>query len=148
MSTRLTLRQAALTAGFFYLLMPVSYAEFTIYPKLVIPGNIALTVFGSGPLHAQVELLLHSFRYDWSLSLVIFGIHLILLGYLIYRSAYIPKLIGILLVIDGLGWIINCLQPYLYPSANLNFIFVTFFGELIFMLWLLIFGWRIREPAI
>lgn len=40
----LTLRQAALIAGFGYLLMPVSYAEFSIMPKLVIPGNIEQTV--------------------------------------------------------------------------------------------------------
>jgi hypothetical protein len=171
-----TLPQAALIAGFGYLLMPVVYAEFSIYPKLVIPGNIEqtvhnivahqrlfalailcylitfiedvviawalyvllvpvnralslltawfrlvytamalfallhlvsvyrllttpdyLTLFGSGPLHAQVQLLLNSFRYDWSMSLVIFGIHLVLLGCLIFRSTYIPKILGILL---------------------------------------------------
>lgn len=40
----LTLRQAALVAGFGYLLGPVSYAEFSIYPKLVIPTNIEQTV--------------------------------------------------------------------------------------------------------
>jgi hypothetical protein len=40
----LTLRQAALIAGFAYLLNPVSYAEFTLYPKLVIPGHIEQTV--------------------------------------------------------------------------------------------------------
>lgn len=41
---RMTLRQAALTAGFAYLLNPVAYAEFTLYPKIVIAGNIAQTV--------------------------------------------------------------------------------------------------------
>jgi len=40
----LTLRQAALIAGFSYLLGPVTYAEFSIYPKLVIPNNITQTV--------------------------------------------------------------------------------------------------------
>lgn len=40
----LTLRQAALIAGFGYLLGPVTYAEFSIYPKLVIPTNIEQTV--------------------------------------------------------------------------------------------------------
>ncbi len=40
----LTLRQAALIAGFAYLLGPVTYAEFSIYPKLVIAGNIEQTV--------------------------------------------------------------------------------------------------------
>jgi hypothetical protein len=42
---------------------------------------------------------------------------------------------------------VHSVQPYLYPDANLDFLFVTFFGEVIFMLWLLIMGWRIREPA-
>ena len=223
----LTLRQAALIAGFGYLLMPVAYAEFAIYPKLAIPGNIEQTAqnivvhgrlfvaailcylitfildvviawalyillapvnrsvslltawfrliytavalfgllnlvtvfrllhtpdylpaFGSQQLHAQVQLLLNSFRYDWSISLLIFGIHLALLGYLIYRSGYIPRIIGILLVIAGLGWVIDSLRPYLYPNAHLGFIFITFFGELIFMLWLLIRGWKIQEPPV
>ncbi len=221
-----TLRQAALIAGFAYLLNPVSYAEFTLYPKLVIPGNIEQTVqnisahegmfvavilcylinfiedivmawalyillapvnkalsllaalfqlvyaavtisgtlhlaavyrmlttpeylnaFGPRPLHAQALLFLHAFRYDYSLALLLFGIHLCLIGYLIFRSKYIPWILGIVLAIDGLGWIVNSLQPYLYPNADLHFVFVTFFGELIFMLWLLIAGWRIRDPA-
>lgn len=116
----------------------------TVYRFLTTPDY--LTAFGSAPLHAQVKLLLNSFRYDWSISLVIFGIHLVLLGYLIYRSAYIPKIIGILLVIDGLGWVIDSLRPYFYPNPPLRFLFVTFFGELIFMLWLSIRGWKIREP--
>lgn len=222
----MTLRQAALVAGFAYLLNPVGYAEFTLYPKLVIAGNTEqtvhnigvqgglfvivilcyfvnfiedviiawalyvllapvnralslltawfrllytaialvgvlqlatayrlvhdpdfLTTFGPGQLGAQVQGLLDSFRYGWSFSLIVFGIHLILLGYLIYRSGYIPKLIGILLVIDGLGWMVNDLKPYLYPSANLDFLFITFFGELVFMLWLLVMGWRIQGSA-
>ena len=105
-----------------------------------------LTAFGSGPLHAQVMLLLNSYRYDWSMSLIIFGIHLGLLGYLIYRSDYIPKIIGILLVIDGLCWVINPLKPYLYPHAHLGFFFPMSFFELILPLWLLIRGWKIQEP--
>ncbi len=222
----LTLRQAALIAGFGYLLSPVTTAEFSIMPKLVVADNIQqtaqnitahpglfvaailcylitflediviawalyyllapvsrslsmltawfrlvytavalfgwlnlltafrllktpdyLTLFGSVQLHAQLRLLLSSFRYDWSASLLIFAVHLILLGYLIYRSGYIPKIIGILLVIDGLGWVIDSLQAYLYPNAHLGFISITFFGELIFMLWLLIRGWKIKQPA-
>lgn len=222
----LTLRQAALIAGFAYLLDPVSYAEFTLYPKLVIPGHIdqtvanivahhgmyvamfmcyfvnfiediviawalyyllapvnravsALaslfqlvyatitlgaafnmatvfrmvttpeyaTVFGAAQLHAQVDLLLHTFRYDYALGLVLFGIHLVLVGALIIRSTYMPWWLGVLLVIDGLGWIITELQPYLYPSVNVDWLFVTFFGELVFMLWLLIMGWRLKEPV-
>lgn len=221
----LTLRQAALIAGFGYLLGPVTYAEFSIYPKLVIPTSIEQTVqnigahqglfaaailcyliefiediviawalyflllpvnravslltawfrlmytaialfgmlklvtvfqlvnspdylatFGPGPLHAEIKLLLGTFRDDWSIGLVLFGIHLVLLGYLICRSGYIPTLLGVLLVIDGLAWVVNCLQPYLYPNAHLRFLFIAFFGEVFLMLWLLIRGWKLKEP--
>lgn len=221
----LTLRMAALIAGFSYLLGPVTYAEFSIYPKLVISNNIAQTVqnitahrglfaaailcylvefiediviawalyvllvpvnraislltawfrlmytavaffgmlklvavfrlltapdylvaFGENPLRAEVKLFLGTFRDDWSIGLVLFGIHLMLLGYLIYRSGYIPKWLGILLVVDGLGWVIDSLRPYLYPNARLRFLFLTFFGEIFLMLWLLIRGWKIPEP--
>ena len=105
------------------------------------------TVFGSDQLHAQVKLLLDSFRYEWSTGLVIFGIHLGLLGYLVYRSGYIPKIFGILLGIAGLGWLIYELSPYLAPETDLGFLMITFSGELIFMLWLLVKGWRIQEPT-
>lgn len=222
----MTLRQAALTAGFAYLLNPVSYAEFAIYPKLVVQGNIAQTVanieshhglfllalfcylinfiediiiawalfyllapvnralsalaalfqliytavalagtfnlvtvyrmlttpeylkeFGPGQLNAQIDLLLHSFRYNYSFAIgTIFSLHLILIGYLIVRSRYMPVWLGVILVINGLGWMVNNLRPYLYPGANLGFISITFFGELVFMLWLLIRGWKIAEP--
>lgn len=221
----LTLRQAALVAGFAYI-MPVSYVEFSIWPKLMVPGNIEqtvlnisshprlfaiaillylitfiediviawalyvlllpvnralslltgwfrlvysvmalfawlnlvavyrlvmtpdyLTLFGSGPLHAQVQFLLRSFRYDSSMGLVIFGIHLVLLGYMIYRSQYIPRIIGILLVYDGMGWVIVSLQPYFYSTTSLRFFFITSFVELVLPLWLLIRGWKIEEPA-
>jgi Domain of unknown function (DUF4386) len=105
-----------------------------------------LTLFGSRPLHAQVELRLDSFDDDGSISLVIFGVHMILRGFLIYRSRYLPRIIGVLLVIDRAGWIIDSLKPYLYPNVGLRFLFVTFLGEAVFMLWLLIRGWKIREP--
>jgi Domain of unknown function (DUF4386) len=223
----LTLRQAALIAGLGYLLDPVAYAEFTLYPKLVIPGHIDHTVanisahhgmflatffayfinfiediiiawalyvllspvnravsllaalfrlvyagvaivatfnlvvvyrmlttpeylqlFDAGPLAAQVALLLHSFRYEYSMGLTIFALHLILIGGLIYRSSYIPKWLGVILVIDGLGWIVTPLQPYLWPNSNLDWVVFTALGELVFMLWLLIWGWRIKQPAI
>jgi Domain of unknown function (DUF4386) len=81
------------------------------------------------------------------MSLVLFGIHLMLVGYLIVRSTYIPRIIGILLVIDGLGWVVDSVSPYLLPNAKLGFLFLTFFGELVFMLWLLIRGWTIKEPS-
>lgn len=106
-----------------------------------------LTAFGPGQLHAQLKLLLNSFRSDWSIGLILFGIHLLLLGYLVYRSGYIPKIIGLLLVINGTAWVIDNVQPYFFSHVHLEFLFVAYFAELIFMLWLLIRGWKLPEAA-
>ncbi len=73
-----TLRQAAIIAAFAYLLNPVSYAEFSIYPRLVIPGDIEQTVQNlsahSGLFVVAILCYLVSFLGDivlaWSLYLL------------------------------------------------------------------------------
>jgi hypothetical protein len=105
-----------------------------------------LKVFGPDQLHTQVMLSLHAFRDGWSFGFFFFAFHLILLGYLVYRSGYIPKFAGICLVIAGLGYLVNTLQPFLFPNTDISYITITYFGELVFMLWLLIKGLKIREP--
>ena len=106
-----------------------------------------LAVLGTDQLHAQIHLLLNSFQYEWGMSLALFGIHLGLLGYLVYRSGYIPSILGSLLVIAGSGWVIHSLGPYIYPNVNFEFLTITFCGELVFTLWLLLRGWQIQEPT-
>jgi hypothetical protein len=41
----------------------------------------------------------------------------------------------------------DSLSPHLFPKAHLGYISITFFGELVFMLWLLIRGWKIKAPT-
>ncbi len=118
---------------------------FTVFRLLNTPES--LTVFGPEQLYGQIHLLLSSFRYEWGVSLVLFGIHLGLLGYLVYRAAYIPTILGILLLLAGLSWLIYCLGPYLVPDADLGFLMIVFAGELVFMLWLLLRGWKIPQAA-
>jgi hypothetical protein len=105
-----------------------------------------LNIFGPDQLHAQVMLSLHAFRDGWAFGFFFFAIHLILLGYLVFRSGYIPKLVGICLIIAGSGYLVNTLQPFLFPNAAIGYITITYFGELVFMFWLLIRGLRIKEP--
>jgi hypothetical protein len=94
---------------------------------------------------AQVMLSINAFRSHWYFGLIFFGIHLGLLGYLVFRSNYIPKILGVLLIVAGLGYLLTNLKPFLFPQLNLDFAEYTFYGELIFMLWLLIKGSRIEE---
>lgn len=111
--------------------------------RLLNPST-ALTLFQPDQLQAQVMLSLNAFRSDWYFGLLFFGIHLGLLGYLAVRSKYIPSLVGVLLIVAGLGYLFNTFKPFLFADVNLKFAEYTYYGELIFMLWLLIKGSRIE----
>jgi hypothetical protein len=104
-----------------------------------------LKVFGPEQLRAQAMLSLKSFRNGWSFAFIFFGIHLLLVGYLAFRSGYIPRVIGIFIAIAGFGWLVDNVQPYLYPRYEVNIGMFTGLGELIFMFWLLIKGTRIKD---
>jgi hypothetical protein len=76
--------------------------------------------------------------------LVFFAIFCLLLGYLIYRSDLLPKVLGVLLALAGLGWLVFSLT---HPLAIA--MYIQGFGiiaEFALMLWLLIFG--LRRPAV
>jgi hypothetical protein len=76
---------------------------------------------------------------------VLFGLYLGVIGVLVFRSGYIPRVMGVLLVIAGAGYVLDSLRPYLFPRADLGFLMITFFGEVVFMLWLLVRGWKVQE---
>jgi hypothetical protein len=65
---------------------------------------------------------------------------------LVYRSGYIPKWLGVVLAIDGAGWIITEARPYVLPQADLGFLLFTSFGELVLLAWLIGWGTRLEEP--
>jgi hypothetical protein len=116
----------------------------TLLPLVTTPDY--RRAFGPEQLDAQALFLVHAYHYQWDIALVFFGIHLVLLGYLVYRSQYIPRLLGVLLVIAGVGYVASTLGPYLLPRFDFGWLFVTFFGELVFMLWLLVGGPKLHEP--
>ncbi|MEP0265489.1 DUF4386 domain-containing protein [Dokdonia sp.] len=95
----------------------------------------------------NVAFYISSFKLEWSFGLMIFGIYLFLLGYLVYKAIYIPKIFGILLIIAGLGYLVHTLGAFLFPEINLDFLFFTFFGELVFMVWLLVKGRNISTNS-
>ena len=106
-----------------------------------------LTVFGIDMLHVQVMLSLNAFSDGWAIGFVFFGLHLGLLGYLVFKSGYIPQILGILLLIAGLGYFIDSFGKFLLPGYNVEIAMFTFIGELIFMFWLLIKGVKISEKG-
>ena len=79
---------------------------------------IYLSLFQPEQLQAQVMLSLTTFRSNWYFGLLFFGIHLGLLGYLVFRSKYIPSILGVLLIVAGLGYLLTTLKPFLFPGIK------------------------------
>ncbi|HLN75057.1 MAG TPA: DUF4386 domain-containing protein [Prolixibacteraceae bacterium] len=104
-----------------------------------------LTIIEKDQLYAQAMISIRAFKNHWYFGISLFAIHLFLLGYMVIKSTYIPKILGILLILSGTGYLLNSVKPYFFPSISVDFAMYTFFGELIFMLWLLIKGPRLQE---
>ena len=104
-----------------------------------------VTVFEIDQLYAQVMLSLNAFSDGWQIGYVFFGLHLFVLGYLVFKSGYIPKILGVLLIIAGLGYLIDSYAIFLLPNYEATIGYVTFIGEVLFMLWLLFKGAKIPE---
>ena len=117
-----------------------------LYKLVVIPDFHGRVTAAAMP--DQAELLVGAFRSGWNLALILFGFHLVLIGFPMARSSYLPRWLGWLLVLDGAAWVVNQLGIYLYPDAPLGFLSVFFLAELIFMVWLLGWGWKVKEPRL
>jgi hypothetical protein len=116
----------ALTLLFFYLFKPVSRSL-----------SLLAALFGLLGCANDVLNLFHLAPYKIN-SLVFFGPYCLLLGYLIFRSAFLPRILGILMACAGLGWLL-----FLSPLANHLSTFLKvlgFLAELSLCLWLLVMG--------
>ena len=98
--------------------------------------------FGEQQLQAQAMLRLEAFDHTWMAALLLFGAHLALLGYLAYRSGYVPRLVGVLLVIAGAGYSFDTFSSVL-SAGPVVISTVTFLGELVLAIWLLARGGRV-----
>ena len=82
-------------------------------------------------------------------DLVFFGLHCLLIGYLIFRSTFLPRILGVLMMFAGLGWL-TFLWPPLAKYLSPYNLFPGMLGEGLLILWLLVFGvneQRWREQA-
>lgn len=83
-----------------------------------------------------------AFTTIWNAGLVLFAVHLLLIGYLAYRSGFMPRVFGILLVGTGLGYLADGFGAVLVPDYSVSIAQFTFVGEVALIFWLLIKGRR------
>ena len=121
----------AVTLLFYYLFKPVNRGLSLLAAVFSLMGcaNDLLTL-----------LNLTSYRIS---SLLLFGPYCLLLGYLIFRSTFLPRILGVLMAVAGLGWLIFLSPLAIHLSTFLKV--VGFLAEMSLMLWLLMMGVNVRR---
>jgi hypothetical protein len=105
-----------------------------------------LKAFTPDQLSTLSYLSIKSDEYGFGLGLIFFGFECLILGYLIFKSDYLPKIIGVLMQIAGLCYITNSFAMIIAPNtANLLFMLPPFIAETSFCLWLIIKGVNVPE---
>jgi len=112
-----------------------------------------LKVFEPGQVQMLAGLALKSHDIAFDIALIFFGFTCLVSGYLIYKSEFLPKLIGLLMQLAGLSYLVVCFSSFFAPAfakAIMPAIFIpVLIGESSFCLWLLVKGvnvekWRAR----
>lgn len=112
---------------------------------LIARGNDFLGAFGPAQHDALVVLSLKLHSQEIGAAQAFWGLWLIPLGLLVWRSGFLPRLLGGWLILNGLAYVAQCLAWALLPQYQdtiSNIAFPIQFGEVVFMLWLLIMGAR------
>jgi hypothetical protein len=111
----------------------------------LLSGANYLAVYESSQIHSQVLLFLNAFYDIWALGLIVFGFHLLILGYLVFKSNYIPRILGVLLMVAGISYLIDYIGNFLFPDLDVSVSVVLGWGELLFMFWLLFRGVKLKQ---
>ncbi len=107
-----------------------------------------LKTFSADQLRTEALMKINAFHDIWGISLIFFGLHLLLIGYLAYKSGYVPKFLGVLLVIAGLGYLVDSFGALLVSSYSVEVGAFTFWGEVLLMIWLLVKGRRVTAREV
>lgn len=113
-------------------------------------GNAGyLKAFTPDQLYALTSLSLKSHGYGFGVSLLFFGCFCVVVGYLIFRSGYLPKTIGVLMQVAGVCYLTNSFALILSPGLS-NRLFPailvpSFIGELSLCLRLLVRGVNVKR---
>ena len=123
---------------------------------LMLGNEVYLKAFTTEQLQAWSYLSVKAHDYGFGIGLIFFGFECLIDGYLIIRSGYLPKVLGVMIQIAGVCYLINSFALILSPSfankLSMAILLPPFIGELSICLWLIFKGvnlvkWKERVPA-
>jgi hypothetical protein len=140
-------RPIALLAAFFRLTHVALLATITLLhfaPLAYLSTTAPLKGMSTPQLQAEAFALLRLHSIGYNIALFFFGLNCIALGYLIWRSSFLPRLIGAWLAIAGAAYVANSAVHFLAPAFGAQFFRYVLvpcgLGELVLIVWLLVFG--------
>ena len=95
-------------------------------------------------------LSLYMYKNGFTIAQIFFGAWLFPLGFLVYKSGFLPRILGIVLMTHCAFWVMTALQPFLFPGFDAITLVsypLGFIAEFGLTLWLLIMGVKERKPA-
>ena len=113
---------------------------FLLTPLILLGGEHYLTAFTPDQLHALAIVAMKLSHFCYIIALALFGCYDLLIGYLAFKSTFIPRTIGVLMVITGLGWLTFFIPPIAAYLLPYNAIIAGIVGEGAMILWLLVMG--------
>jgi hypothetical protein len=150
-------RDVSLLAAWFRLVYTVFLGVALIFffvALQLLSGDGYLDAFESGQLDAHVLLAVDAFNYAWLIGLVCFGVHLIVIGWLVVASRWTSPILGYVLMVAGAAYIIDTLaRAVLADYADVESLFLAIvavpsvIGELWFTVWLLRKAGTRSEPT-
>lgn len=123
--------------------------ELNQFAALLILGAGHLTAFTAAQSQTLASLFLDIYEHGFTIAHIFWGLWLFPMGYLIFRSGFLPRVIGVLLAIAGLGYLVDFTLFFLFPEVTVSVSNFTFVGEVVLIFWLMIKGvnveqWEIR----
>jgi hypothetical protein len=136
----------ALVAAVFRLAMTTIHAVNLLnyfFVLLLLSGADYLAVFEADQLHALVLLFLDAHSYGFTIGIAFFAPHVFVLGYLIFKSGYLPRTLGILFLVAACGYLVDSSALLLVPGYDTTPVFLALpiaIAEIAFPVWLLVKG--------
>ena len=122
---------------------------FLFASQLVLNGADYLKVFQTDQLQALAMLFLYLYKNGFMIAQIFDGAWLFPLGYLVFKSGFLPKLLGIVLMVHCATWLMTSLQFFLFPGFDaITYVSypLGFIAEFGLTLWLLIMGVKDQKP--
>ena len=140
-------RSLSLLAAFFSLVgcAILAFASlFQLAPLVVLGGSQYLSVFKVEQLRALALMFLELNTQANNICVAFFGVYCLLIGYLIFKSFFLPRILGVLMALAGLGWLTFLSPPLANHLSPYNLV-LGFLAELALMLWLLVRGVNVQR---